>query len=220
MLGASTIDTFRRLFTSSFLDMGFVNRLFLVPGEGERKDSIPKQIPEDIKAELKGTLLRTLDALGNWHAFPINPDAYALFDQWYHGKLGNEEMFSSVHSVRLDTYAMRFMSLLAVNESKQTVDLNIMEKVIKILNWQYRMRLLCDPIDADNRTAAVEQQIRNHLKANPDGLTEGRLKGRVGIAHYGIYFWNRAISNLKNAGEVREMRRGHTSKYVKTKRML
>jgi hypothetical protein len=45
LLAATTIQTYQNLWTSQFLDIGFPNRLFLVPGRGKRKYSIPQKVP-------------------------------------------------------------------------------------------------------------------------------------------------------------------------------
>ena len=71
---------------------------------------------------------------------PVLDNAKALFDEWYFGRLDNEDMLRSPHSKRLDTYAHKFMTLLAINEGKPAVDLPIMEKVIKLVNWQFKIR--------------------------------------------------------------------------------
>jgi len=47
VLAASTVDTYERTWDPSFTDIGFNNRLFLVPGSGERKFPIPEKIPDD-----------------------------------------------------------------------------------------------------------------------------------------------------------------------------
>ena len=47
ILGASTIDTFQRMWTPAFTDIGFINRLWLVPDKGERK--FPFQLSYPLK---------------------------------------------------------------------------------------------------------------------------------------------------------------------------
>jgi hypothetical protein len=41
LMAASTLDTYENTWSSQFTDIGFNNRLFLVPGSGERKHSFP-----------------------------------------------------------------------------------------------------------------------------------------------------------------------------------
>jgi hypothetical protein len=60
LLAASTLDTYANMFAGQFLDIGFLNRLFIVIGSVERWFSIPNPIPEGIKASLRGDLLAVL----------------------------------------------------------------------------------------------------------------------------------------------------------------
>jgi hypothetical protein len=46
ILAASTLDTYETMFKSQFLNIGFINRLFVVIGNGGRKFAIPKIIPD------------------------------------------------------------------------------------------------------------------------------------------------------------------------------
>ena len=45
LLAASTVNTYENVWISTFTDIGFNNRLFLVTGRGERRFSIPPKIP-------------------------------------------------------------------------------------------------------------------------------------------------------------------------------
>jgi hypothetical protein len=44
MMAASTLDTYENTWSKQFTDIGFNNRLFLVPGSGKRKHSLPAKI--------------------------------------------------------------------------------------------------------------------------------------------------------------------------------
>ena len=106
ILAASTLDTYRNMFTSQFLDIGFVNRLFLVIGNSRRRFAIPALLPEDEKAALKGRLKEILEFVGKIsangrYAMPIDPDGRAIFQSWY------LNMEQSPFSKRLDTYGHR-----------------------------------------------------------------------------------------------------------------
>ena len=56
------------------------------------------------------------------------------------------------------------MSILALTNDKDEVDLEIVEMVIAILDYELRVRILTDPIDADNAIARMEESIRRQLK--------------------------------------------------------
>ncbi len=52
-----------------------------------------------------------------------------LYDTWY------MDLERSIHSKRLDTHAIRFMSIFAVNEGKKGIDENVIQKVIHLMDW-------------------------------------------------------------------------------------
>ena len=81
----------------------------------------------------------------------------------------------SVHSRRLDTYALRLMPLLAVNDMKTAIDVETVRKAIFLCDWQLEVRKLHDPIDADNALAKMEEKIRRTVRGN-DGLKDWQIK--------------------------------------------
>lgn len=199
ILAASTLDTYQSMFTAAFLDIGFVNRFFIVIGGGKRKFSIPEPIPGDLKLKLRhelGEVLAFTESLSNGrnYAMPLTPKAREIFDDWYHG------LESSVFTKRLDTYGHRLMPLLAINEMKSEIDEGIARKVVALLDYQLAARKLADPLDADNAVAKMEQNIRRHLSMS-------RMRGRdlKKACHYeraGLWVFDQAIKNLISAKEV------------------
>lgn len=136
ILAASTLETYETLWTPQFLDIGFPNRLFLVPGGRKKRVPIPEQIPMDEKQLLAKEVSMILSKIGNKLELDLTAEAKSEYEKWY---LGLKE---SVHTKRLDTYAMRFMLLLAINDQKSEVDLDTVKKVIEIMNWQKAVRWL------------------------------------------------------------------------------
>jgi hypothetical protein len=196
MLGASTVATYENTWSSQFTDIGFGNRLFLVPGSGERRFSLPAKIPEPERNHLKQRLGQILRHVAERLEFSLTRPAWEVYDQWY---LGLEK---SVHIRRLDTYALRLMPLLAINELKSEVDEDIVRKVIALCDWQYRVRKLHDPIDADGKLAHMEQRIRQQL-ANRGNLTERELKKFTNAYKAGLSCYDSAKRNLEKAGELK-----------------
>jgi hypothetical protein len=199
ILAASTLSTYQTMFTADFLDIGLVNRFFIVIGGAERKFSIPEPLPGDIKVKLRhelGQVLAFAESLskGKVYAMPLTPGAKAVFDGWYHN------LERSVFTKRLDTYGHRLMPLLAINEIKSEIDEGIAKKVVALLDYQLAARKLADPLDADNAVAKMEQSIRRQLSVS-------RMKGRdlKKAVHYeraGLWVFDQAIKNLINAKEV------------------
>jgi len=199
MLAASTLETYRNMFNPTFMDIGFVNRLFIVIGETERKFAIPQIIPDIEKDQLKDDLrsiLKLVDDLSANGCFymPLTPEALDIFEKWYF------KQPDSVFSTRLDTYGHRLMLLLAINEGLRVVTLEIAEKTVKLLKYQYDARVFADPIDADSTIARLEERIRRLLTQG--SLSKRELERRGNKSRYGIWAWEQAIKNLKTAGEI------------------
>jgi len=195
LLAASTLQTYETIFTPVFQDIGFINRLWIVPATGERKFSIPGKIPDSEKKAIKHELVILLEWVGNFKEFSITPEAWEKYDAWY------KNLERSVHSKRIDTYALRLMPLLALNDGKTMVDDEVISKVIALGNWQLEVRKRYDPIDSDSAVGKMENRIRR-LLTQPLGNRE--LKRRCNVSKYGLWFFETAIRNLERAGEVHQ----------------
>jgi hypothetical protein len=193
ILAACTLDTYERMWKPGFRDIGFNNRLFIVPGSGQRRFSIPHKIPDAETDALKRDL-SILVASSKRKTLSLIPEARDLYDKWYIGQ------DNGVHTKRLDQYAMRLMMLLAANEGKNLIDADIVMKSIKLVDWQLEVRRQHDPIDADNAIADLEQRVRRQLLKGP--MTDRDLKRGVHYERAGIWYYERAIKNLEATGEV------------------
>lgn len=200
ILAASTLDTYQNMFSATFMNIGFLNRVFVVVADGQKKHSIPKPMPDHEKQKLKNDLadiLRFADDLtrhAGLYRFPISKSARDIYDVWY---------FSSEKSIfarRLDTYGLRLMPLLAMNEMKSEITFEVMEKVIALLDYQLSARKHADPIDADNRVAKLEMMIRRRLDAG--SMDDRTLKRSCNYDKYGIWIFKQALKNLHEAGEI------------------
>jgi hypothetical protein len=195
ILAASTLDTYSRMWTPAFLDIGFLNRLWLVRDRGERRFSIPREIPQgDIKI-LQKKLAELLRFLSQEHTkLPITDEARQVFDEWYFG------LEPGPFSKRLDTYGLRLMIILAANEKQKSISAEIARQVVTLLRWQLDIRRECDPVDAENNIAKMEEMIRRTLARSPLEIRE--LQRKVNYHRYGIFAWKSAIDNLCRCREV------------------
>jgi hypothetical protein len=196
MLAASTVQTYENTWESSFTDIGFNNRLFLVPGSGERRFSIPPKIPDIEKLVIQARVMELIRFSIRNPELPITQEALELYHNWYI----NQER--SIHSKRLDTYSLRLMILLTANERREEVDEEIVKKAIALCDWQLAVRKLHDPIDADNRMAKLEEKIRRHLAIGP--LSDRDLRRKISADRSGIWFYRTALENLLKTKEVRQ----------------
>jgi hypothetical protein len=194
MLAASTVQTWERAWDSSFTDIGFNNRLFLVPGTAKRKHSLPVKISNKEKIGLKDELLKVVQYVGRFKELPITFPARTLFQNWY------MNMERSIHTKRLDGYATRLMSLLAANDLKDEVDEDTVQKAISLCDWQLEVRKTHDPIDADNKIAKMEEKIRRALRKGQK--KERRLKQGVNANRSGLFVYQCAMKNLERYNEI------------------
>ena len=195
ILAASTIATYERTWSPAFTDIGFNNRLWLVTGKGGRKFSCPRTIPEESKRLARSKLSAVLDHAAKHPVMAITDDARELYDNWYLTRP------ATIHGKRLDTYALRFMSLLAVNDLKPEVDVDTVKKVIALCDHQHHVRQLHDPVDADNVIAGLEEKIRRVLKAK--GRVTGRdLKRALHVNQTGLWSYNAALDGLNKEKEI------------------
>lgn len=197
LLAASTVDTYQKTWDPAFTAIGFNNRLFLVPGQGERKFAFPVRVSDEVKDELRQRLGLILQTVSGGLELKLTDEARALYERWY---MGREQ--GSIHSRRLDTYATRLMMLLAVNNFSHTIDTEIVKKATALCDWQYRVRQLYDPIDADNVMAVMEERIRRVLGAR-GSLTDRELQQHTNAKRTGQWFFSQAKQNLVHAGEIR-----------------
>jgi len=214
MLAASTVDTYSTIFDSKFMDIGFVNRLFVVKDHGHRRWSIPPKIYEPEKDVLKKGLQEILQiasraVLDGPLELPLTVDAGQCFDDWYF------ELPQTTAARRLDTYGHRFMPLLALNDKKTEVDLQTVKRTVALLDHELRIREEVDPIDADSKVAAMEERVRRILRQN-GGMVPGELKRQVHYSRHGLWVFENAMRNLMRAGEVKFDRKARLYDYMDT----
>ncbi len=179
VLAASTVQTYERTWDSSFTDIGFNNRLFIVPGSGRKKHSFPPKVPSRELHLLNQELQDVLHHVRKNPELNLAQGAKEQYHSWY------MNLENSVHVKRLDAYALRLMTLLAVNELKSQVDEDIINKVTRICNWQLEARQIHDPIDADNEIAKMEERVRRRLNKIPS--TERELKQYTNASKTGYW---------------------------------
>jgi len=200
LLGACTAETYKRIWTPAFLDIGFINRLFLVTGKGERRFAIPRLIPESEKSQLESELIQVLkfvDSLpkqNGRYAMPVDSDAYDLFESWY---LAQEQ---SLFTKRLESYGLRFIVLLTINEHQNQVTADIVQKVIDLLSWQLEVRKLQDPIDAETLIAKIEGIIKRALIQGP--LSKRELERKCNKSRYGQFYWDATKNGLIKGNQM------------------
>ncbi len=195
MLAASTVETYERIWNPAFTAIGFNNRLWLVTGRRTKRIALPQKIPEEALDALRVRTEGVLLLVGERMELPMSDGGRRLYEEWYLRLQGR-----SVHAKRLDTYALRLMTLLAVVRMHREVDATTVRQAIDLVEWQLRVRQRHDPIDADNGSARMEQNIRRQLRRKP--MTESKIKQYTNAHRAGLWIFNSALRNLLRAGEI------------------
>lgn len=201
ILAACTTETFGQMWKPNYIDIGFINRLWLVPDRGERRFATPKTIKSTDEMLIIDRIKAFTDQYkDNPTVIRTENDAYDLWNQWY------MEQDYSAYNTRLDTYGDRLKVLFCINEGKRSVDAEMMGRIIELVKWQRVVREACSPIDAQGKVARVEENIRRQLgKHGP--MKKWLLKEQVNAKRDGIWVLDAALKNLIMAGEV-EVRLG------------
>lgn len=169
-----------------------------MPGNADRKYAFPEPVAGDLKDELKYRLAVILRTTAGGLELTMKPEAKALYEEWYLNGQHN-----SIHARRLDTYAVRFMILFAINDMKETIEVETVKKAIAVCEWQYKVRQLYDPIDAESRIAMMEEKIRRVLKIKGP-LSDRELKQQTHGNRAGLWLYEQAKQNLKRSTELRQ----------------
>src|SRR5262249_25905650 len=102
---------------------------------------------------------------------PFTPEAKSRWEDYY-----LSAMPQSVHAKRLDTYAFKWMLLLALSQEQFEITTPVVDEAIKLIDYQLAVRKLYDPIDADNAHAKMEEKIRRYLRAAAPRFVSNRAK--------------------------------------------
>jgi len=196
ILAASTAETYERIFTPAFINIGFDNRIFIVAGTSDACFALPPKLGRDEIKELKKDLSEVLRFVGKRRMLPVSLTAMDIYEKWY----AEIRASRSIYTRRLDGYCMRIAQLLAINNCKASIDKEIINHAIALCNWQRDIREKHSPIDADNEVARMEEKIRRKLAEGE--LKEYELKQKCNASRQGLWVFNTALANLKKAGEI------------------
>lgn len=194
LLAGCTTETYATMWSTDSLSIGLPNRLFIVMADRRNRVAWPEDNADpEVLAEIGRRILRQLGRLPL--KLSITPEAKARWEQWY------AELPSSIHTKRLDAIGIRLMMLLALTTDKDAIDLETVQLVIEILDYELAIRVLNDPIDADSAIAAMEEKIRRQLKGR--GPQRDRdLKRHTNANRVGLWVYQKATDNLSGAGEI------------------
>lgn len=206
LLAFCTTDTWDTLFTPSFLDIGFVNRLWIVPGEGKRKDFNPKPIPEHEKKKLMLKMDKLVESFPPNTIIEYTPEAEERLQQWYQSYTRTD------FTKRIETYGSRLLLLMAASEGMNSISLGMAERCINLMEWQVRVREAYQPQEYTDTMSQIQVLIRRVVNRNP-GITRGRLDNSIHAERFDNWKVDKAIENLVKFKELRQVPYKKTFKY-------
>lgn len=200
ILAATTLQTYERIYDREFIDIGFPNRVFIVPDMAQRKFPIPKQISTEDDATLREQLKEITNLAGRNPKLSINQEANAFYNEWYFN------LPDSIYADRMETYSLRLAMLLAVNSLKSVIDLEVMQHATALCDWQIEVRREHDPIAAEDRTSEMEERIRRVLRKG--AKSESAIKQAINPwkadnKPISLWVFSNAFKNMQNANEMK-----------------
>jgi hypothetical protein len=204
----STEETWHGLLNGSEIkDSGFLNRIFLLPGNTNKRISRPtgpathqiQPLVADLAA--KFAALPALNSNGSAPfevLLPFTSSAETTWDSWYCAVPQLPE------TARLDTIGPRLMAVLAFVSGKPTIDDDVMRATLALLDFQQQVRVEYAPIIAVNQAASMEEKIRRALKKYGP-LNLRKLRRHTNADRVGIQVFWQAMRQLDNFKEIQEV---------------
>lgn len=209
LLGFCTTDTWETLFTSAFLDIGFINRLWIVPGEAEKKEFNPEFIPTSKKRKLKATFQCLLESfpVKPLTIIPITDKADVELNYWYHSYENTE------FTRRLDDYGRRLLLIMAISENKKEIAEDMAKRVISLLDWEKQVREMYQPGIYSSTMSQIENLLRKAVKKHQP-VTEGVLLHKIHSDRFDTWHVQHALEGLVKNGEFRKVFKGRFPAYI------
>ena len=200
MVGACTVETYQKMFTPDFRDMGVLNRILLVGGKRTHLRPLPMMIPHHKLQRLADRLSGIIVGLEQAGQTTITFDAAALrcWEEFYIwlAKRADE----NPNAARLDSYGLRLLQLYAVTSQTRTLTVDLVSKVTAFLEYELTLRDFADPIDAETVQGTLEKLVLRNL--TPHGMTDRNLRRYTNAHRYGMTFYQGAIQALMKTGLV------------------
>ena len=197
IMAASTYDTYAQCWDKEFTDIGFSNRVFVVPIEvTEPLYGMPPIINPSIYKSLQEEALEIINETKAGIVYDVDPYARDYYESWYMDRQRVPE------TVRLDTYALRLMPLLTANDRKFMVDIDTVRKAIALVEWQGKVRGLRSPLVVDNKYAEMEARVRRVLNAKGGSLSHNELRRYCNADYFGLRIFDDALKMLINAKDI------------------
>lgn len=192
LVGCCTPETYEQLWNKEAISIGLPNRFVVITGNKKEKVAWPRSPNKEKLDALRVRIQEQLARLPK--TFDITEEAKIEWEKWY-CNLPHSEC-----AKRLDAIGFRILPILTLIMDKSFVDLEVVKIVTEILDYQFHLRKLIDPIDADTLIARLEEKIRRQLGKGP--MTLNDLKRQTNANRSGYWAFNCALENLRKGGEI------------------
>jgi hypothetical protein len=193
LVGCCTLQTWEKVWTQQLIAIGLPNRFLLVGADRKTKvawfDPPEETDVAAIRERIDAQLRRLPMTVG------ITSEAKQAWARWY------DLLPSSEHTKRLETIGFRLLPLIALTTDQDCVSVGTVKTVCAILDYELRLRMLLDPIDADNTIAHLEEKIRRVLTSKGP-MTLRDLRRAVHGDREGLWAFRKALENVRLAGDV------------------
>jgi hypothetical protein len=221
LIANTTDETWRELLQGGELrDVGFLNRVFIVTSNTQRRIACPVPIPKERLEPPIAQLRKLFDGLPDVGddgkckepmCLPLTVEARSLWTSFY------ENITETEATTRLDVIGMRLMVILAFVSGKSEVDAEIVSAAIALLQYQHRVRLAFEPIIGDSPRARLESRIyQQHVRRGALTFAEcyRHANGhRHAVADFKAAYKAVQEAFLEEAGSVKDAAGKATKKY-------
>ena len=203
LIAACTNDTYRKLFDESSLNIGFVNRLFIVPGEPTKRVADPLHISDEETAQIREWLLRIEAKYPMGTKIPKTANARQTYKEWYDALDVRSEV-----TKRVDEYSQRWALLMAISKLETEITKDTMLDAIDLMDWQLKVRGAYAPFESVNGIAAIEERAERVLRLNGKmGFWD--LYRKTNAARYGgRRSFDLAVANMKQHNTLNIIKSG------------
>ncbi len=202
IIGACTVETYQKMFTPEFRDMGVLNRILLIGGTRTHLRPLPMVIPHHTLQRLADRLEGIIDVYERNGSTTIGFEAAAMrrWEEFYFWLA--ERADENPNAARLDSYGLRLLQLYAVTSGARTLTVDLVSKVTAFLEYELILRDHADPYDAETLLARLEMTIMRALPLYPRSITLRDLKRAISAHRFGQDLTEQALRNLTKADEI------------------
>ena len=211
-----TAEVLQETWKNNERNFGLPNKFFLASDESYKPNYDPMVVSFEEKDNLAKKVATCLDGfLKKTHAGDgkeryihyADPTAKKAYLDWC-------ERFFNKHSYgditrRLDELGWRLMATMAVCEGTLKVKIDLVARVIKLLEQQYWVRYGNLPVDGGKQVATMANKIRRYLEEHP-GSTIHEIQNGIHSDRYGgAPTFNWAFGGLKDNNEIATVGKKH-----------